>query len=51
MQSIFTPLTTDREYTKWVAGDRGLTLVVVAAVVAVVSWAKRGQLPAVSAAP
>jgi hypothetical protein len=24
MQSIFTPLTTDKDYTKWVAGDLGL---------------------------
>jgi uncharacterized protein len=36
MQSIFTPLTTDNEYTKWVAGDLGLALVVVATIVAAV---------------
>ena len=46
MQSIFTPLTTDREYTRWIAGDLGLAFVVVAAVVAVVFWLKRGALPA-----
>jgi membrane protease YdiL (CAAX protease family) len=45
MQSIFFPLTTERECTKCVAGDLGLAFVVVAAVVAVVFWAKRGQLP------
>jgi membrane protease YdiL (CAAX protease family) len=45
MQSIFTPLTSESEYTKWVAGDLGLALVIVAAVVAVVFWAKRGELP------
>jgi CAAX protease family protein len=45
MQSIFTPLTTDKEYTKWVAGDLGLALVIVAVAVAVVFWAKRGDLP------
>jgi hypothetical protein len=45
MQSIFFPLTSEREDTKWVAGDLGLAFVVVAAVVAVVFWAKRRQLP------
>jgi hypothetical protein len=45
MQSIFTPLTTEKEYTKWIAGDLGLAFVVVAAVVAVVFWLKRGELP------
>jgi membrane protease YdiL (CAAX protease family) len=44
MQQIYTPLTTEREYTRWVAGDLGLAFVVVAAVVAVVFWAKRGDL-------
>jgi hypothetical protein len=29
MQSIFTPLTTDNQYTKWIAGDLGLAFVVV----------------------
>jgi hypothetical protein len=38
MQSIFTPLTIDTEYTKWIAGDLGLAFVGVAAVVAVVFW-------------
>jgi membrane protease YdiL (CAAX protease family) len=42
MQSIFTPLTSDQEYTKWIAGDLGLAFVVVAAVVAMVFWLKRG---------
>ncbi|MDT5134502.1 MAG: protease family protein [Mycobacterium sp.] len=45
MQSIFTPLTTDREHTKWVADDLGIGLVIVATVVAVVFWLKRGELP------
>jgi hypothetical protein len=36
MQSIFTPLTSDQEYTKWIAGDLGLAFVVVAAVIAMV---------------
>ena len=45
MQSIFFPLTSEREYTKWVAGDLGLAFVVVAAVVAVAFWLKRGDLP------
>ena len=45
MQSIFTPLTTDNEYTKWVAGDLGLALVVVATIVAAVFWLKRRELP------
>ena len=37
--SIFAPLTSDREYTKWIAGDLGLAFVVVAAaVVAMVFW-------------
>ena len=45
MQSIFTPLTTDKEYTKWIAGGLGLAFVVVAAVVAVAFWLKRGELP------
>lgn len=44
MQSVFTPLTTERENTKWVAGDLGVAFVVVAAVVAVVFWSKRGEL-------
>ena len=46
MQSIFFPLTTENEKTKWVAGDLGLAFVVVAAVVAVVFWAKREDLKA-----
>jgi len=45
MQSIFSPLTSDREFTKWVAGDLGLAFVVVAAVVAAAFWLKRGALP------
>jgi hypothetical protein len=45
MQSIFSRLTTDKEYTKWVAGDLGIGLVIVATVVAVVFWLKRGELP------
>ena len=36
MQSIFTPLTTDKNYTKRVAGDLGLAFVVVAPAVAVI---------------
>lgn len=44
MQSVFSPLTSDREYTKWVAGDLGFAFVIVAAVVAFVFWAKRGEL-------
>ena len=51
MQSIFTPLTSDREYTKWIAGDLGLAFVVVAAVVAKVVWLKRGELPAKQVVP
>ena len=50
MQSIFTPLTTEKEYTKWIAGDLGLALVIVVAVVAVVFWAKRHDLPDTRAA-
>ena len=45
MQSIFTPLTTEDRYTKWIAGDLGLALVIVVAVVAIVFWTKRGELP------
>jgi membrane protease YdiL (CAAX protease family) len=44
MQSIFFPLTSARADTKWVAGDLGLAFVVVAAVVAVAFWLKRGAL-------
>jgi uncharacterized protein len=51
MQSIFSPLTSDREFTKWVAGDLGLTFVVVAAVVAAAFWLKRGALPTKSVVP
>jgi membrane protease YdiL (CAAX protease family) len=50
MQSIFTPLTSDQEYTKWIAGDLGLAFVVVAAV-AMVFWLKRGELPAKQVVP
>ena len=46
MQSIFFPLTIENAKTKWVAGDLGLAFVVVAAVVAVVFWAKREDLKA-----
>jgi hypothetical protein len=42
MQSMFFPLTTANEETKWVAGDLGLAFVVVA----VVFWAKRGKVSA-----
>jgi hypothetical protein len=51
MQSIFTPLTTEKEYTKWIARDLGLAFVVVAAVVAVVFWLKCGALPAKQVVP
>ncbi len=51
MQSIFTPLTSDREYTKWITGDVGLAFMVVAAVVAVASWLKRGAPPAKQVVP
>ena len=51
MQSIFTPLTSDQEYTKWIAGDLGLAFVVVAAVVAMVFWLKRGELLAKQVVP
>ena len=51
MQSIFSPLTSDREFTKWVAGDLGLAFVVVAAVVAAAFWLKRGALPTKSVVP
>jgi hypothetical protein len=51
MQSIFSPLTSDREYTKWVAGDLGLAFVVVAAVVAAMFWLKRASLPAKQPVP
>jgi hypothetical protein len=44
MQQIYSPLTTEREYPQWVAGDLGLTFVVAAAIVAVVFWIKRGDL-------
>jgi membrane protease YdiL (CAAX protease family) len=44
MQSVFTPLTAEKEHTKWVAGDLGVGLVVVATIVAVVFWLKRGEL-------
>jgi len=45
MQSIFTPLTVDYEFTKWVAGDLGLAFLVVSLVVALVAWLKRTSLP------
>jgi CAAX protease family protein len=51
MQSIFTPLTSEKEYTKWVAGNLGLGLVVVSIVVAVVFWAKRGDLKPLASQP
>jgi len=51
IQSIFTPLTSDQHYTKWIAGDLGLAFVVVAAVVAVAFWIKRGELPAKQVVP
>jgi hypothetical protein len=41
-----TPLTTEKEYTEWIAVDLGLAFVVVAAVVAVVFWLERGELQA-----
>jgi uncharacterized protein len=44
MQSTFTPLTNDNEYTKWVAGDLGLAFAVVGAVVALIFWLKRREL-------
>ena len=46
MQSIFSPSTSERAYTKWVAGDLGLAFVVVAAVF----WFKRGDLKSITAA-
>jgi membrane protease YdiL (CAAX protease family) len=45
MQSIFFPLTTQNEMTKWVAGDLGLAFAIVSAVVAVIFWAKQDELP------
>ena len=44
-QSIFFPLTSARQDTKWVAGDLGLAFVVAALVVALAFWGKRGALP------
>jgi uncharacterized protein len=38
-------------HTKWIAGDLGLAFVVVAAVVAVVFWPKRGSLQAKQVVP
>jgi membrane protease YdiL (CAAX protease family) len=51
MQSIFSPLTTEKAYTKWIAGDLGIGLVIVATAVGVVFWLKRGELPAKQAGP
>lgn len=48
MQSIFTPLTTENEYTKWVAGDLGLAFLVVALIVALGAWLRRDALPTAS---
>jgi membrane protease YdiL (CAAX protease family) len=45
MQSIFYPFTTQNEMTKWVAGDLGLAFMIVSAVVALIFWAKRNELP------
>ena len=45
MQSIFCPFTTQNEMTKWVAGDLGLAFMIVSAVVALIFWAKRNELP------
>jgi hypothetical protein len=36
---------TPNEMTKWVAGDLGLAFTIVSAVVAVIFWAKRDELP------
>jgi uncharacterized protein len=41
MQSIFFPLTSERSQTKWVAGDLGVALVMVAVVVAAIFWFRR----------
>lgn len=49
MQSILSPLTIDNDYTKWVGGDLGLALVIVSSVVAVMFWAKRGDLEPLTA--
>ena len=40
------PLTTDTDYTKWVAGDLGLAFVIVSAAVAVIFWAGRRDVTA-----
>jgi hypothetical protein len=44
-------LTSEREYTKWVAGDLGLAIVVVAAVVAGAFWLRHRELPREQAVP
>ncbi len=45
MQSICTPLTIEKQSTKWVVGETGLAFVALSALVAVVFWVKRRQLP------
>jgi membrane protease YdiL (CAAX protease family) len=51
MQQVFTPLTSDTGITKYIAGDLGAALVVVALIVAYIFWRKRGELPGAGTVP
>jgi membrane protease YdiL (CAAX protease family) len=44
IQQIFTPLTTDTGKTKWAIDEFGFALAIVAVVVAVLTWRRRGEV-------
>lgn len=45
LQNFFTGMTTDTGITPWVAGEFGIGLAVVVAIVALIFWSKRNELP------
>ena len=51
IQGIYTPLTIDTGKTKWVIDEFGFALAIVAVVVAVIVWRRRGEVEAATAAP
>ena len=50
IQSIFTPLTTDRGHTAWIIDEFGAGLAITSVIGAVFVWSKRGELPPVEKA-
>ena len=45
VQVVFDPFTVESGRTKWITGEFGIALVITTAVVALIFWSKRAELP------